>query len=110
MTSGAVHPLDLPIGPWMIDIGEAVRNSQILDIAYLTRHRISLTYVPRCFYPLGAIRVETIAIVVKACAFKRRQSPLLLQSTEPHERAFFGRSGKIGRRKFFSSTWLPSSG
>jgi len=89
VTSGAVHPLDLPIGPWMIDIGEAALNSQILDIAYLT-------YVPRCFYPLGAIRVETITIVVKACAFKRRQSPLLLQSTEPHERAFFGRSGKIG--------------
>jgi len=69
--SGAVHPFDLPIGPWMIDIGEAVLNSQILGIAYRT-------YVPS-------------------------------QSTEPHERAFFGRSGKIGRRKFFSSTWLPSS-
>jgi len=38
--SGAVHPLDLPIGPWMIDIGKA--DSHILGIAYRT-------YVPRCF-------------------------------------------------------------
>ena len=46
MASGAVHPFDLPINPWMIDVGKAVPNSQIFGIAYRTIEH--MCHVPRC--------------------------------------------------------------
>ena len=57
MASGAVHPLDLPIGPWMIDIGKAALNNQILGIAYRT-------YVPRCFSHWVAREITELDTIV----------------------------------------------
>jgi len=53
--SDAVHPLDLLIGPWMIDIGKA--DSQILGIAYRT-------YVPRCFSHWVAREITELDTIV----------------------------------------------
>jgi len=57
VASGAVHPLDLPIGPWMIDIGKAALNNQILGIAYRT-------YVPRCFSHWVAREITELDTIV----------------------------------------------
>ena len=50
LLDGAVHPFDLSIGPWMIDLGEAVINAK-----FPATHIKHVYHISRC-YAIGVAR------------------------------------------------------
>ena len=69
---GSVHPLDLPIGPWVVDFGQAVLNAMLITdpVKYVMSGIFVLLTVGELHPIVGQDRVDAIGQSVDEVAQK----------------------------------------